>query len=211
MDADFKYRAEEFTRLYTFGWNIGDDRRYHWGKKAYYLVDGGEYGYSLYNEIQSVPLGQRGQKFSALALQGKFSHQCEEVFFAPKTYYVDPNTGSYRDPYYDSGTGPMQGIGEMFSTINWEEVFGWVILIGAYLIISVIGAFAFPPAMICLWLSDGNLNTCSMGIWGNGYAQDQSKFADGTQTDTAPVTPTNDSTTVNNDDPNTKTDPTVSS
>jgi hypothetical protein len=31
--------------------------------------------------------------------------------------------------------------------------------------------------MICLVLTEGNLNDCSIGIWGNGYAEDQSKFS----------------------------------
>ena len=41
MDAEYFERAEEFTRLYTYGWSLeGQDRRYHWGKKAFYLVGG---------------------------------------------------------------------------------------------------------------------------------------------------------------------------
>jgi hypothetical protein len=34
MDADSAYRAEEFTRLWTYDWSLGF-RNTHWGDKAY--------------------------------------------------------------------------------------------------------------------------------------------------------------------------------
>lgn len=36
MDADLEYRADEFTRLYTYNWELGY-RNTHWGDKAYQM------------------------------------------------------------------------------------------------------------------------------------------------------------------------------
>ena len=37
------------------------------------------------------------------------------------------------------------------------------------LFLAAMGAFLFPPFVICLFATSGDLNTCSLGIWGNGY------------------------------------------
>ena len=119
-----------------------------------------------------VNLKNRGNKFSNLAKKGYFSHQCEEVIFE-KPNYKDPDTGDFKDPYYDSGEGALQEVGESMSTVNWDEdVLSWVLLGAGYIFLSLIGAFVFPPELICLWITNGDLNTCTFGIWGNGYAHD---------------------------------------
>lgn len=212
MDADLKYRPGEFTRLMTYGWNVGNYPKTHWGDKAYQVGGGGTYGQKLYDDIQNESLSFRGRKFYTLGTTGSFSHQCEEAIFADKSDYVDPNTGQYRDPYYDYGEGVLSGVGEMFAQVNWEEVVGYLLIAVGYIVLSLAGAFAFPPALICLWITNGNLNTCSMGVWGNGYAADQSKFeeknADGTTKTTEEPTTKDDNSTTTNDDPNAKADPT---
>jgi len=56
MDANEKYRPDEFTRLMTFGWNVGY-RKTHWADKAFQIGEAGKYGQKLYDMIQDVPLG----------------------------------------------------------------------------------------------------------------------------------------------------------
>lgn len=58
MDADEQYRAEEFTRLWTYNFELGF-RNTHWGDKAYQLgctVDC-QLGQQYYDWIQDKPLG----------------------------------------------------------------------------------------------------------------------------------------------------------
>jgi hypothetical protein len=79
MDADSEYRADEFTRLWTYDWSLGY-RNTHWGDKAYQLgceIDCAD-GQEFYDAIQAVDLGKRGNKFSELANDDtfKFSIMC---------------------------------------------------------------------------------------------------------------------------------------
>ena len=46
-----------------------------------------------------------------------------------------------------------------------QDVFAWVLIIASYLFLSIAGFFLFPPMMICLALSGGDLSTCSFEIW----------------------------------------------
>jgi len=85
MDADVKYRPGEFTRLMTYGWNVGKYPKTHWGDKAYQVGGGGKYGQKLYDDIQNEKLSMRGRKFQTLGTTGSFSHQCEEAIFADKS------------------------------------------------------------------------------------------------------------------------------
>jgi hypothetical protein len=55
----------------------------------------------------------------------------------------------------------------------------------AYVVLAAAGFFVFPPFAICLVLTEGNLDECSLGVWGNGYAEDQTKFS----TEAAAVAP----------------------
>lgn len=64
----------------------------------------------------------------------------------------------------------MEGVGQMFATIDWNEVGGYMLIIGAYLFVAIAGMAIFPPFIICLVVTEGNLNICSAGIWGNGYS-----------------------------------------
>ena len=52
MDADAAYRADEFTRLYTYDWELGF-RNTHWGDNAYQLGYGGDLGQYYYDTIQA--------------------------------------------------------------------------------------------------------------------------------------------------------------
>lgn len=60
--------------------------------------------------------------------------------------------------------------------MDWEEAGTIALIIVAYLALAAAGFFVFPPFAICLVLTEGNLNDCSLGVWGNGYAADQTKF-----------------------------------
>ena len=91
--------------------------------------------------------------------------------------YVDPVDGSYFDPFYDVGEGDMQWLGKELQKTNWEESGTIALMVFGYLILAVVGFFVFPPFMICIVLTEGNLNECSLGVWGNGYAKDSSKFS----------------------------------
>ena len=92
------------------------------------------------------------------------------------TEYINPDTGAYFDPFYDVGNGTFSNIGEQFQQVNWEEAGTIALIVLGYVALAVAGFFVFPPFAICLVLTEGNLNDCSMGIWGNGYATDQTKF-----------------------------------
>ena len=60
-------------------------------------------------------------------------------------------------------------IGEWFATVDWQGVATYIFLAWCYFALSVIGIFAFPPFFICIYMTEGNLDSCSLGIWGNGY------------------------------------------
>ena len=55
------------------------------------------------------------------------------------------------------------------ATVDWETVGVWVGIILAYVILSFLGLILFPPMVICLFLTEGDLDTCSFGIWNTGY------------------------------------------
>ena len=86
--------------------------------------------------------------------------------------YTDPVTGDYFDPFYDVGNGTFTDIGKQLQKVDWEEAGTIALIIGAYLALALAGFFVFPPFAICLVLTEGNLNDCSLGVWGNGYAAD---------------------------------------
>ena len=106
----------------------------------------------------------------------------ENVFYTCQdqvvTYedYTDPETGAYYDPFYDVGNGTFSDIGKQLQKVNWKEAGTIALIIVAYLALALAGFFVFPPFAICLVLTEGNLNDCSLGVWGNGYAADQTKF-----------------------------------
>ena len=62
-------------------------------------------------------------------------------------------------------------IGELFASIDWEAVAVYIFLAWVYFALSLIGIFAFPPFAICIFMTEGNLDSCSLGIWGNGYTE----------------------------------------
>ena len=55
------------------------------------------------------------------------------------------------------------------TTENWMELGGISIAVGAlilgYGIIGLVGAFVFPPLIICLAIESGDLDTCSFGVF----------------------------------------------
>ena len=51
----------------------------------------------------------------------------------------------------------------------------WVALVAIYMFVSAIGMAIFPPMIICLLTTDGDLETCSFGIWNNGYKEPEEK------------------------------------
>lgn len=96
--------------------------------------------------------------------------------------YYDAD-GNYYDPYYDSGEGSFGWVGEIFRTIQWSDA--WIVLaiIALYVILMGAGFIFFAPMMLCLIFSSGDLNECSLGIWGNGYTENPSKFQTYTEDD----------------------------
>uniref|UniRef100_A0A7S3IGE2 Uncharacterized protein n=1 Tax=Strombidium inclinatum TaxID=197538 RepID=A0A7S3IGE2_9SPIT len=54
----------------------------------------------------------------------------------------------------------------------------WFFVIVLYVGLSFVGAMLFPPFLICLYMTEGNLNTCSIGLWGNGYKDDNDPCED---------------------------------
>ena len=45
----------------------------------------------------------------------------------------------------------------------------FVAIVLAVVLTSILGAVIFPPFVICLYLTDGDLNECSWGLWSNWY------------------------------------------
>mmetsp|Transcript_34591 Transcript_34591/g.52922 ORF Transcript_34591/g.52922 Transcript_34591/m.52922 type:complete len:101 (-) Transcript_34591:31-333(-) len=43
------------------------------------------------------------------------------------------------------------------------------------MVISIAGIFLFPPFLICLIMEEGDLDTCSLGIWGNAYKDSEAR------------------------------------
>jgi hypothetical protein len=172
MDADAAYRADEFTRFYTYNWELGY-RNTHWGDKAYQLgcVMDCTYGQQYYDLIQAEDLGSRGNKFSEMAnSESTFYYMitCDEI----DTTYVDYYQGGedyYYDYSYSTGTGAAQWIGEFLAAVNWDAVGTYLALAWLYVALTCIGPFVFPPFVLCIYMTDGDLDTCSMGVWGNDY------------------------------------------
>ena len=75
----------------------------------------------------------------------------------------------------------------MLQETDWKEAGTIALITVGYVFLSIAGFFVFPPFMICLILTEGNLNDCSLGIWGNAYAADDTKFSIIAE----PVEPTN--------------------
>jgi len=90
--------------------------------------------------------------------------------------YTDPTTGDYYDPFYDVGNGTFTDIGKSLQKVDWEETGTIALIIFAYVLLAGAGFFVFPPFAICLVLTEGNLNDCSLGVWGNAYSEDTEKF-----------------------------------
>ena len=92
------------------------------------------------------------------------NHEEEDVY----NYYDDDE--NYYDPYYNNGSN-----GEWLANVDWELVAVWGIIVFVYVAISTIGMLVFPPLVICLLTTDGDLETCSFGIWNNGYKEPEEK------------------------------------
>ena len=98
----------------------------------------------------------------------KGNHEDEDVY-----YYYDEE-GNYYDPYYNYSNA----FGEWLATVDWELVFVWGVILAVYLGLSMIGPWLFPPMLICLLSTEGDLETCSLGIWSNGYKEPETKCHD---------------------------------
>ena len=46
-----------------------------------------------------------------------------------------------------------------------ENILVFVVILLIYVLLMGAGFFAFPPLMICLAVTGGDLNSCSFGIW----------------------------------------------
>mmetsp|Transcript_19760 Transcript_19760/g.30485 ORF Transcript_19760/g.30485 Transcript_19760/m.30485 type:complete len:107 (+) Transcript_19760:364-684(+) len=84
------------------------------------------------------------------------------------SFYNDQND-TYENPYYNVGDGALSSIGQWLATLDWTSILFWSLVTLAYMILSAVGLFLFAPFISCLWMTEGDLNTCSVGIWGNAY------------------------------------------
>jgi hypothetical protein len=50
-----------------------------------------------------------------------------------------------------------------------EDLVQYFVYALAYLGLSVLGVLLMPPFGICIYLTEGDLDTCSLGIWNNDY------------------------------------------
>ena len=167
LSTFIKYRHIEFDKNTWFAdiaYNVGCE------------VDCG-LGQMFYEKIQGAPLENRAATFIELAntvddnKKPFLTMVCEDIIRdTPSETWVDEN-GDYYNPYYESGSGIFSFIGKQFAKVNWDAVIVWFIIAWAYLALTAVGPFAFPVMLLCLFISDGNLDTCSLGIWGNGYTE----------------------------------------
>ena len=151
----------------------------------------GKTAQNAYDDIQdNYNKKERVLGFEKYLTTQKLFYTCQYQIVSYESY-VDPDTGTYFDPFYDVGNGTFTDIGKELQKVDWEEAGTIAVIIIAYVALAIAGFFVFPPFAICLVLTEGNLNDCSLGVWGNGYAADQTKFS----TEAAPVDPTTTSTT----------------
>jgi hypothetical protein len=153
---------------FEFPTHSGFEPTTHWGDKAYQI--GGE---SKYDFVQAGSFTERSDKFIQLANQvgsdGKtnFNYICDNG-----GYYEDD--GKYYDPYYSTGSdGSATFIGEFLATVDWQLVGVWALVAWIYVALSFVGPWVFPPFAICIYQTGGDLETCSLGIWGNDYTNNQ--------------------------------------
>jgi len=123
----------------------------------------------------SYPKNERVLGFQKYLDNEQIFYTCQDQVVSYESY-TDPVTGDYFDPFYDVGNGTFSDIGKELQKVDWEEAGTIALIIIAYLALAAAGFFVFPPFAICLVLTEGNLNDCSLGVWGNGYAEDQTKF-----------------------------------
>jgi hypothetical protein len=57
----------------------------------------------------------------------------------------------------------------MYQRADWEGIGLASLIAVGYMFAAVLGIFLFPPFFICLWLSYGDLEYCSFGLWSNNY------------------------------------------
>ena len=80
------------------------------------------------------------------------------------------NGGTYEDPYYNTGNGGLLTFsGTFYATVNFEELIPYILIFMGYGFLATMGPWLFPPFIICLFATSGDLNECSLGSWGNAY------------------------------------------
>ena len=52
-----------------------------------------------------------------------------------------------------------------------EYIFYGALLLIGYGLLSLAGAFLYPPLLICFLVTDGDLEACSLGLWDNSYQE----------------------------------------
>jgi hypothetical protein len=62
-------------------------------------------------------------------------------------------------------------LGYILTNIDWFVVLLWFFFLGGFILLSLLGLVAFPPFAICIFMTEGNLKFCSLGIWDNSYKE----------------------------------------
>jgi hypothetical protein len=57
----------------------------------------------------------------------------------------------------------------VFQIFGTNDAQAWILGALFYLILSFGGVLLFPPMAICLYLTDGDLEYCSLGVFNNDY------------------------------------------
>ena len=169
-------RAEAFLLWATYGWRSDTSfKRYtHWAKMAADVGGAGEGEYN-YDYVMRAENEKRAERFAMLAKwqdedgKTKFNYMCRDMAYTLGHGHFEDEEENFYDPWYSYGHGALTELGEYFSTVDWEEIGVKVLFVWSYIGFSFIGPWVFPPMLICLWTTEGNLDYCSFGVWGNDY------------------------------------------
>ena len=173
MRTDSKYRSLAYTYLGRLNWSDYGGGNTFWADNIWQFLADTDYeqkaAQKAYDSIMNLPKDERVVGFESYLNNQEIFYTCQDQVVSYEEY-TDPETGDYYDPFYDVGNGTFTDIGKELQKVDWKEAGTITLIIVAYLALAAAGFFVFPPFAICLVLTEGNLNDCSLGVWGNGYA-----------------------------------------
>ena len=97
---------------------------------------------------------------------------CWEEYYYFDSYNKDNNS-------YNTGDGMLTFLGDYFGNMDMKDPANLLIVALAYIWLAFGGLILFPPMAICLYLSDGNLDLCSVGVWSNDYKAHEQYSSEG--------------------------------